>query len=122
LPHLSAITVGEAAHLFHIPDLHSALGDFYSGKSYFDRRGQRISCNSTPLPFQKLNVWYNFKIQQKSAQDPTMICPSSTVQAVPPGAELPYGRCNAVLVTNNSNMNEMGSIHGLFNSFNHDLF
>jgi hypothetical protein len=97
-PHLSAITVDETAHRFRLNDLHSALGDFFSGQSYSERCGQCLSLATCPLPFERLDVWFNFKIQCKSAQDATIICPLSTVQALPPNDQLPYGRCNTVLV------------------------
>jgi hypothetical protein len=103
-PHLSSITIDDAACHFNIPDLRASLGDFYSGKTYADRGGKRLCSPSTVLPFQRLHVWYNFKIQYKSAQDPTVICPASTVQALPPSDKLPYGRCDAVLVSEESDI------------------
>jgi hypothetical protein len=98
VPHLLAVSVDEAAHQFHIPDLRSALGDFLSGKSYSERRGQRLSSANCNLPFERLNIWFNFKLQCKSAQDASVVCPPSTVQSLPPADQLPYGRCNTVLV------------------------
>jgi hypothetical protein len=100
-PHINAITVSDAARHFNLPDLHGALADFYSGKSYSVRHGQRLCSDSTPLPFHQIRVWYNFKIQRKSVQDVDLICPSTTVQALPPSEKHPYGRCNMVLVADN---------------------
>lgn len=114
-PHISAITVDEAAHRFGLLDLHGALGDFYSGKSYAERHGQRLCSNMCPLPFERLNIWFNFKIQRKSVQDLDVICPPATVQALPPNDTLPHGRCSAVLVGEASTNANTQSLQGTLN-------
>jgi hypothetical protein len=116
LPHLQNITVDNAARKFHLPDLRGALGDFFSSRSYLDRQGRRFSSSSCPLPFERLNIWYNFKIQCRSTQDSTIVCPPCTVQALPPDEKLPYGRCNAVLALEESGGSHLGSTYprGMF--------
>jgi hypothetical protein len=100
LPHLK-LTVDDAAHIFKLPDLRGALGDFYSGKSYDQRRGQRVSLSSSHLPFDSLQIWTSLKIQRKSSQDPTITNPPQTAQCLPPSAEMAYGRCNTFIVDSN---------------------
>lgn len=103
-PHLT-LTVNDVSQHFKLPDFRAALGDYYSGKSYNQRRGQRLSSSATPLPLEQLQVWFGFKIQQKSSQDANIINPPQTAQCLPPGnnSEMPYGRCNTFIVNDTEN-------------------
>ncbi|KIJ57464.1 hypothetical protein HYDPIDRAFT_171680, partial [Hydnomerulius pinastri MD-312] len=49
-----------------------------------------------------VRVWSKFRMQQRSAQNPSALAPPQTVQAVPPGPTLPLGRGNTVLITHES--------------------
>lgn len=95
-PH-ATLSVDEAAEIFKLPDLRPALGDFDSGLGYMDRHGQRRSPATCSLPFNQLRVWHNLRLQQHSAQDDRVLRPAETLQALPPSADLPHGRCNTVL-------------------------
>jgi hypothetical protein len=98
-PHHPNLTVDAAAHLFHIPDFHGALGDYFTLRQlYAACHGQRRSTPNCELPFSHIHVWNSFRMQQHSTQDPRIIRPSRTIQALPPSASLPQGRCNTVLV------------------------
>lgn len=102
-PHYPRILVPDAALKFSLPDLHGALGDYFGlRQSHTARRGQRISSNTCSLPFTALNVWQNFRMQQRSSQDSSILLPTRTVQALAPTPEMPYGRCNTVLVRDDS--------------------
>lgn len=98
-PHHTNTPTQVAADRFHLDDLHPALGDYFALKqNYHDRRGHRKSTNLTPLPFSHIHVWNSFRMQQSSAQDARVLLPPRTVQALPPSDDMPYGRCNTVLV------------------------
>ena len=99
IPHYPRLSVAEAAHRFNLTDLHPALGDYFVLKlSHTERRGQRRSAPHCPLPFSSIKVWNSFRIQQHSVQDDRSVLPSRTVQALPSSNDMPYGRCNTVLI------------------------
>ena len=100
-PYHSAL-IDDIATEFHLPDLWPALGDFCTAQSYGQRLGRRYSSPDCVLPFEHLNIWTNFCLQQHSVQDPCIISPHQTVQAMPPTDNLPNGQCNMVLVHNNN--------------------
>jgi hypothetical protein len=98
-PHHLCLSIDGAATLFDLPDFHGALGDFFSlQQTYVERRGHRKSGPHCQLPFTHVHIWNNFKMQQFSSQDPRILLPSRTVQALPPSGDMPHGRCNTVLV------------------------
>ncbi|KIK12808.1 hypothetical protein PISMIDRAFT_120205 [Pisolithus microcarpus 441] len=96
-PHFPSISVDDAA-LLSINDLHPALGDFFSGRSYTSRNGHHLSSPHCPLPFSDFHAWNKFRIQQRSVQDPLSLSPPQTVQAVPPSTDMPWGQANTVLI------------------------
>jgi hypothetical protein len=100
-PYRSSALINDIATEFGLPDLRAALGDFFTAQSYGQRFGRRHSSSDCTLPFERLNVWTNFRLQQRSVQDPRIISPHQTVQAMPPTNNLPNGRCNTVLVHDN---------------------
>jgi hypothetical protein len=101
-PHFPNISIYEASQLLSISDLHPALGDFVSGRSYTHRNGRRISLPNCYLPFSHVHIWSKFRMQQRSAQNPAVLAPPQTVQAAPPSPSLPFGRANIVLITHES--------------------
>lgn len=104
------LSVGAASAKFLLPDLQGALGDSFQLKlSYAVRNGIRRSSPNSPLPFQQLHIFNNFRMQQTSAQDPRILLPSRTVQALPPTQDMVYGRGNTVLVEDPSGAGEQTS-------------
>jgi hypothetical protein len=98
-PHIRNVLVDDATVQFRLPDLRGALGDFFVlNLAHAARRGHRRSQPNCLLPFSHVNIWTNFRMQQHSAQDPRILLPTRTVQALPPSDTMPYGRCNIVLV------------------------
>jgi hypothetical protein len=98
-PHQANLAVNDAALHFNIPDLRAALRDFFAlQQTYAARRGHRRSTSTCMLPFSHINVWHSFRMQQLSAQDLSVLHPARTIQALPPSAQMQYGRCNTVLV------------------------
>ncbi|KIM83716.1 hypothetical protein PILCRDRAFT_88067 [Piloderma croceum F 1598] len=98
-PHHHNMAIDAAAALFDIPDFRAALGDYFLLKqTYANHRGQRKSSSNVNLPFSCVHVWHNFRMQQYSAQDQRIMLPSCTIQALPPSPNMPFGRCNTVLI------------------------
>ena len=60
-PHIRNVLVDDATVQFHLPDLHSALGDFFVlNLAHAARRGHRRSQLNCLLPWSHLNIWTNF--------------------------------------------------------------
>ncbi|KZP15179.1 hypothetical protein FIBSPDRAFT_750832 [Athelia psychrophila] len=98
-PHFPKNSIADAAQLFVLPDFHPSLGDYFVlAQSHSERNGRRKSSSDCELPFTHLNVWRSFRMQQHSTQDPRILLPPRTVQALPPATDMPYGRCNTVLI------------------------
>jgi len=83
-----------------------------TGTSLSAHRGQRKSTSKCQLPFSYVHVWNNFRIQQHSSQDSHILLPSRTIQALPPSANVPHGRCNTVLVSDTDGSGEHTSLSG----------
>lgn len=90
------LSVADTAARFALRDFRGALGDFTT--SYTDRGGQRKSTAHCALQFTEVHVWNSLRMQQSSTQDSRILLPPRTVQALPPSAEMPYGRGNVVMV------------------------
>ncbi|KZP24747.1 hypothetical protein FIBSPDRAFT_734893, partial [Athelia psychrophila] len=102
-PHYPRLSIYDATQKFHLPDFRGALGDYFDlQQDYAMRKGQRKSSSSCMLPFSHVDVWTNLRMQQHSSQDPRILLPVTTVQALPPSAEMPHGRCNTVLINNST--------------------
>jgi len=98
-PHIQNVSVDDAAAQFHLPDLRSAMGDFFVlNLNHAERNGHRRSRPDCVLPWSHVNIWTSFRMQQHSAQDPRILLPTHTIQALAPSDTMPYGRCNIVLV------------------------
>ncbi|KAI6039085.1 hypothetical protein EDC04DRAFT_2568878 [Pisolithus marmoratus] len=101
-PHRPNLLLHDAMVCLRLDDLIPALGDFFSGRTYTARNGRRFSSPNCSLPFQAINIWEKFRIQQRSVQDVQAVAPTQTVQAAPPSEQLPFGRANTVLVSHES--------------------
>lgn len=97
-PH-AKLSIHEAAASRNLSDFWGALGDYFVRKqTHTERRGTRRSAQGCGLPFNRVRVWDSFRMQQTSTQDPSILLPSRTIQALPPSNDMPYGRCNTVLM------------------------
>ena len=85
IPNYRNVLVNNIALEYGLPQLPQVLTELY------------------PLvyPAPHINVWKSFCMQCRSSQDPNVMTPPRTVQALPPSKELPFGRCDTVLVPNN---------------------
>jgi hypothetical protein len=120
-PHLPNVLVDDAATQFHLPDLRGALGDFFALEiTHAARRGHRRSRPDSELPWSHVNIWTSFRLQRRSAQNPDILIPTRTIQALAPSATMPYGRCNTVLVDDvggTGNQTTLSGSHRTFLSF-----
>ncbi|KAJ7302442.1 hypothetical protein DFH08DRAFT_1089772 [Mycena albidolilacea] len=106
-PHLTRISIEDAAELFRLPDLRPALGDFFNRLQ--DRRspdipviGGRRRCRpDCALPFTELDVWFGVRVQVMSPHSyKSSPLAAQNLQARPPNSEWPYGRFDTVLLCN----------------------
>lgn len=101
-PHHSNCSIEQAAALFHLDDFHPVLGDYLSGCSYNNRNGRRISLPCYDIPFEMVDIWEKFQIQQYSVHDSQVVTPAQTVQAAPSSPTLPFSHANMVLIVHKS--------------------
>ncbi|KAJ7646630.1 hypothetical protein FB45DRAFT_729613, partial [Roridomyces roridus] len=105
------ISVDEAAKIFQLPDLRSALGDYLDQCVYAHRDpntspigGRRKSRPDHPLPFTQIEIWFAVRVQVMSPHRATpRPLQAQTLQAQPPDpqGEWTHGRCDTVLLANN---------------------
>jgi len=121
-PHCHNMTINAAAAFFDIPDFCVALGDYFLLKqTYADRCGQHKSSSNVNLPFSRVHVWHNFRMQQYSAQDQRIMLPSRTIQALLPSPNMPFGWCNTVLMNDTDGSAEHTSEKSSSGEFSADL-
>lgn len=77
---------------FGIPELRSALADYHSSSTPHDRGWIRKASNSSYLPYENLEVWNGVRIQNKAERDGVTLLPPRTLQALPPDADMEFGR------------------------------
>jgi hypothetical protein len=113
IAHFPRLDIDLVAKRFNVMDFRGALGDYFSLKqTNTQRRGQRRSATNCVLPFTSVHVWQSFRMQQHSAQDDRNVLPARTIQALPPNASMPYGRCNTVLINDSDGSGELTSSSG----------
>lgn len=96
--HHQHLSISDTSHTFKLPDLRAAIGDFLLDREGAVRHNYRRSPPNCGLPFSHVNIRHSFRMQQHSEQDPLIVLPPRTIQALPPSASMPFGRCNVVLV------------------------
>ncbi|KAJ7263198.1 hypothetical protein B0H12DRAFT_1001291, partial [Mycena haematopus] len=117
VPSLKKISIQGASDLFGLPDLRSALGDYFvlplaRGPNHSIIGGQRRSREDCTLPFTHLDVWFSVRVQ---AKDPHFSRPlrAQNLQAQPPDAKGDWtqGRYDTVLLCNDQNLPWPGEGH-----------
>ena len=97
--------VDDVAQSHRIPDLRYAMNSFFK-----ERYGSRIPMeNGANLPFSKIIVWDHMRVRLRAVHDPAIFYPPTQVQCLPPNEEMPYGRCNFVLISQNPG----SRVHGI---------
>ena len=96
-PDITSISIGEAARMYTLLDLWPALGDFARRLSHRQHHGCWISRGCPNVGFDRICIWYRFKVQLCSAHDELIVEPVQTVQALPPSQEYPHGKCDTVM-------------------------
>jgi len=98
-PDICSMSIADAAIAYRLPDLIPALNDYISGLSYQQRGGRRISQHQTPAAgFERINVWFKFRIQTRSFHQRDAILTPETVEACRASDTYPFGKCDAVLI------------------------
>lgn len=108
-PDISSITIDQAAREFRIPDLHDAILGYYTqpqGNQQMRcvlRRGTRVGSRSCNIPFNRVKVWFNIRIQTRSLANPGTVNGPQTLFALPKTTERggwPKGRHDCALFIN----------------------
>lgn len=106
-PNLRNMSINEVARRFRIPDLHSAICDYF-----FDHTigpGKRLREDRVPsevdptfcLPFASMDVWYSVRVQNYDVNN--RLLQGLLVQATERLPSLPRGRFDTCLVINDRN-------------------
>ncbi|KIK11315.1 hypothetical protein PISMIDRAFT_122910 [Pisolithus microcarpus 441] len=76
------------ATAYNLPDFPTLLQNYIDG----------VPGDHSYIHWRLLKGWTKFRLQLRSYLDPSDIIPSQQVQALPPSAEHPFGKCDTVLV------------------------
>ncbi|KAJ6596774.1 hypothetical protein DFH09DRAFT_905105 [Mycena vulgaris] len=99
------ITVDAAATRFRLPDLRPALAAFlHRSHGNLIVIGGRRPRLEEKLPFKKLEVWHNVRIQSRAFHDTNKILVPETINAAPPDRHWKCGRADAVIVNSDSGL------------------
>lgn len=93
------LSITETSVAFALPDLRGAIGDFILDTQGVVRNNHRRSTPTCILPFENVKIWHTFRMQQHLAQDPRIVLPPRTLQALPISTSMPHGRGNVVMVS-----------------------
>ena len=100
-PKVFRAPVDDVSISFGIPDLRSALGDYFQREAQslpHQVAGQRCLKNDCSLLFSHLAVWHAVRLQQMPFHPDGDLNPAQTVVAAPPSATWRHGQYDAVLV------------------------
>lgn len=92
------LSIGAMSKLYKLESLREGIIQYY--KSSPKALGN--------LSFRKLDAWDHVRLQLHAARDSEAILPFQRVEAIPPNAQLPFGRCNFVLIKDYSGMEHNG--------------
>ncbi|EGN94685.1 hypothetical protein SERLA73DRAFT_96032 [Serpula lacrymans var. lacrymans S7.3] len=100
VPDIRSTSMHDAAISLNLPDLSAALYDFVKGLSIEQRRSQGSfnGRGGIDLGFDKVQLWFKFRLQQHSVFKTQVIMPSQMVQAFPPSNDAPFGNCDTILI------------------------
>jgi hypothetical protein len=106
-PNMTHVSIDEAAQLFELPDLRRAIEEFYGNEQVpHDESGPVLGVRawydeSTPIPFDKINIWYSLKVQTVNTRR-SGCGEARTVSAQPPSPEWKAGRYDSCLFMNHN--------------------
>jgi hypothetical protein len=95
-PHASSIEVDSVATIFELPDLQRHIERCLQRS--LNTGGRNVDWMTHGFKIACLDVWHKLSIRTPNVQDEDTFSIIHSVEAVPPSASLPYGRCNCVLV------------------------
>ncbi|KAG1729418.1 hypothetical protein EDD22DRAFT_960913 [Suillus occidentalis] len=105
-PSIRNISVDDAAIKFGLPDLRPAIADFLRREDTHGRDhihtigGARRAGPTTPLPFDKLQVWFKLRLQDTDFHDISIIRPAQTLNCAPPSDPWTSGRYDTAIINN----------------------
>jgi len=107
-PSIQCLSVQEAADLFQLTDLPSALSCFVifekdNGPSALAPIGGHHRSTGLILPFNKLQVWFKFRIQGYDFHIRDQVLPAQTLFCAPPSTSWPFGRYDTALAATSPN-------------------
>lgn len=122
-PHHPTQEISHVAAWYQLPDLRDAISVYIqllasrTGAHRYQANCPAIDQN-LQLPYTQVHVWTHFRLQVATIQDSSTKAPARTIQALPPSANHPQGRCNIILVHDNDAAKTTG-IKGKLNASFH---
>ncbi|EGO27165.1 hypothetical protein SERLADRAFT_406355 [Serpula lacrymans var. lacrymans S7.9] len=100
VPDIHSTSMHDAAISLNLPDLSAALYNFVKGLSIKQccSQGSFNGQGGIDLGFDKVQLWFKFRLQQHSVFKTQVIMPSQMVQAFSPSNDAPFGNCDTVLI------------------------
>ncbi|KAG1800382.1 uncharacterized protein HD556DRAFT_1430435 [Suillus plorans] len=119
-PSIRNISVDDAAIKFGLPNLRPAIADFLRREDTHGRDhihtigGARRAGPTTPLPFDKLQVWFKLRLQDTDVHDISIIRPAQTLNCAPPSDPWTSGRYDTVIINNEARCSwPADGLHGM---------
>ena len=102
-PNTRKMTIDEAADMFALPDLRSALAEYIEhcrtqGDTPCRIGGRRLSSRFANLPLFHIQAWFCLRLQSKAYYHPHEVLEKETVNCRPPCNKWPNGLYDSVLV------------------------
>jgi Plavaka transposase len=97
------LSVDDAMKKYNLPDLRCALADFVTRFSDNPNNpliigGPRTEAGDTYLPFDEIQIWTKFQLQNRSYHTPHYILPPQTINALPPSDSWTFGRSDVAFI------------------------
>jgi hypothetical protein len=116
-PHMEGVEVHSVSTLYQLPDLHLYIQRFLRSLLDLQQVDPAVRINRD-FQIVCMDVWKKLTIRTPNVQDDDEVSIIHSVEAVPPSASLPYGRCHCVLVHCDSEAQSIG-IQGTQSSLYH---
>ncbi|KAG2104748.1 uncharacterized protein F5147DRAFT_775568 [Suillus discolor] len=106
-PSIKNTTVHEVAIMFSLPDLRPAIADFLYREATYGSHihsigGPRRAVHDTKLPFDKVQVWFEVRLQETEFHDPHIIRPAQTLNCALPSDPWTLDHYDTVIIQTSS--------------------
>lgn len=112
-PHTSNELVTALAARYNLPDLIPAIDTYLQSRKLPPASRHLLHDPDAHIPYHYAHSWVRLRYQAPKVHNGSQSAPPRTIEALPPSRDMPYGRCNCVLVHNSEEAEEVG-IAGMY--------